>query len=135
MGYSPPGSSVHGLLKPEQWSIPFFRGSSQPRNRTQVSCIAGRFFTTEPPGYITFIVYIISIIIISAAPPPRDHQMLDPRGWRPLIKLYSQKPNVCNLDKHMTKEETQDMWEHSKEFLRYKEVSKWRSQSLLEKMQ
>ena len=26
-------------------SLPFFRGSSQPRNRTGVSCIAGRFFT------------------------------------------------------------------------------------------
>ena len=24
------------------------RGSSQPRDLTQVSCIAGRFFTTEP---------------------------------------------------------------------------------------
>ena len=34
----------------------------------------------------------------------------------------------------MTKEEPQDLWEHSKEFLRYKEVSKWKSQSLLEKM-
>lgn len=34
------------------------------------------------------------------------------------LKLYSQKPNVCNLDKHMTKEETQSLWEQSKEFLR-----------------
>ena len=38
----------------EYWSgwiaIPFFRGSSQPRDRSQVSHIAGRFFTTEPPG-------------------------------------------------------------------------------------
>lgn len=34
------------------------------------------------------------------------------------LKLYSQKPNVCNLDKHMTKEETRDLWEQSKEFLR-----------------
>ncbi|TKC41243.1 hypothetical protein EI555_011460, partial [Monodon monoceros] len=33
------------------------------------------------------------------------------------LKLYSQKPNVCNLDKHMTTEETQDLWEQSKEFL------------------
>lgn len=32
------------------------------------------------------------------------------------LKLYSRKPNVCNLDKHMTKEETQDLWEQSKEF-------------------
>lgn len=50
------------------------------------------------------------------------------------LKLYSQKPNVCNLDKHMTKEETQDLWEQSKEFLRYKEVNKRRPRSLLEKL-
>ena len=29
-----------------EWvAIPFFRGSSQPRDQTQVSCTAGRFFT------------------------------------------------------------------------------------------
>ncbi|MBZ3888157.1 DNA oxidative demethylase ALKBH1 [Sciurus carolinensis] len=50
------------------------------------------------------------------------------------LKLYSQKPNVCNLDKHMTKEETQDLWEQSKDFLRYKEVNKRRPRSLLEKL-
>ena len=31
-------------------SFPFSRESFQPRDQTQVSCIAGRFFTTEPPG-------------------------------------------------------------------------------------
>ena len=31
-------------------AISFSRGSSRPRDRTRVSCIAGRFFTTEPPG-------------------------------------------------------------------------------------
>ena len=30
-------------------AIPFSRGSSQPRDWTQVSCIAGRLFTSEPP--------------------------------------------------------------------------------------
>ena len=30
--------------------MPSSRGSSWPRNRTQVSDIAGRFFTAEPPG-------------------------------------------------------------------------------------
>ena len=30
----------------QQWvAIPFSRGSSQPRDQTRVSCIAGRFFT------------------------------------------------------------------------------------------
>ena len=43
------GSSVHGLLQARilEWVvIPFSRGSSQPRDQTRVSCIAGRFFTT-----------------------------------------------------------------------------------------
>ncbi|XP_011355391.1 nucleic acid dioxygenase ALKBH1 isoform X2 [Pteropus vampyrus] len=50
------------------------------------------------------------------------------------LKLYSQKPNVCNLDKHMTKEETRDLWEQSKESLRYKDMNKRRPRSLLEKL-
>ena len=34
-----------------EWvAIRFSRGSSRPRDRTQISCIAGRFFTTAPPG-------------------------------------------------------------------------------------
>ena len=46
--HSPPGSSVHGILQARilQWvAVPFFRGSSQPRDQTQVSHIAGRLFT------------------------------------------------------------------------------------------
>ena len=55
---SPPGSSVPGISQARilEWvAISFSRGSSQPRNQTQVSCvscIAGGFFTTEPPGII-----------------------------------------------------------------------------------
>ena len=48
MDCSPPGSSVHGILQARilEWvAIPFSRGSSQPRDRTLVSYIAGRFFT------------------------------------------------------------------------------------------
>ena len=48
MGYSLPGSSVQGVLQARilEWvAIPFSKGSSQPRNQTEVSCIAGRFFT------------------------------------------------------------------------------------------
>ena len=53
MDCSPPGSSVHGILQARilEWvAISFPRGSSQPRDWTQVSLVAGRFFTTEPPG-------------------------------------------------------------------------------------
>ena len=42
------GSSVHGILQATilEWiTIPFYRGSSWPRDWTQVFCIAGRFFT------------------------------------------------------------------------------------------
>ena len=45
---SSPGSSIHEILQARilEWvAISFTRGSSQPRNRTQVSCTAGRFFT------------------------------------------------------------------------------------------
>ena len=45
---SPPGSSVHGILQARilEWvAIPLSRGSSWPRDRTQVSHIAGRFLT------------------------------------------------------------------------------------------
>ena len=45
---SSPGSSVHGILQARilEWvAISFSRGSSQPRDWTQVSCITGRCFT------------------------------------------------------------------------------------------
>ena len=48
MGCSLPGSSVHGILQARILQgvvIPFPRGSSWPRNWTQVFCIVGRFFT------------------------------------------------------------------------------------------
>ena len=52
MGYSPPGSSVHGILQARilEWvAISYSRGSSRPR-QTLVSFIAGSFFTSYPPG-------------------------------------------------------------------------------------
>ena len=45
---SPSVSSVHGTLQARilEWvTIPFSRGSSWPRDRTQASCIASGFFT------------------------------------------------------------------------------------------
>ena len=41
--------SVHGIFQ-ELVAISFSWGSSRPRDRTWVFCIAGRFFTTEPAG-------------------------------------------------------------------------------------
>ena len=45
----PMNYTVHGILQArilEQVSFPFSRGSSQPRDRTQISCISRGFFTS-----------------------------------------------------------------------------------------
>ena len=50
MGCIPLGSSIHGILQARilEWvAIPFSRGSSQPRDGTHLSYIAGRFFTVR----------------------------------------------------------------------------------------
>ena len=48
MNCSPPGSSVHGILQARilEWvAMPSSRGFSRHRDQTQVSHIAGKFFT------------------------------------------------------------------------------------------
>ena len=64
MDCSLPGSFVHGILQARilEWAAkPFSTGSSQPRDQTQVSCIAGRFFiawaTREAPRRPLVITY------------------------------------------------------------------------------
>ena len=66
--------TVHGILLVRilEWvAFSFSRGSSQPRDRTQVSCIAGRFFTSwatreaqymvEPPIKLTELFWDLDI--------------------------------------------------------------------------
>ena len=56
MDCSPPGSTDHRIIQARilEWVAMFFsRGFSWPRDQTLVSCvscIAGGFFTNEPPG-------------------------------------------------------------------------------------
>ena len=60
MDYSPPSSSVHGILQARilEWvAIPFSRGLSQPRDWNWVSWIAGRFFTIWAIYHIYTYVY------------------------------------------------------------------------------
>ena len=47
MDHGPPGSSVHGILQARtlEWVAIPFRGSSQPRDQTPVSCVERGFFT------------------------------------------------------------------------------------------
>ena len=53
MDCSIPGFSVLRILQARilEWvAIPFSRGSSQPRDQTQVSCTEGDSLPSEPPG-------------------------------------------------------------------------------------
>ena len=69
---SPPGSSAHGILQArilEGVAISFSRGSSRPRDPTQVSCIAGRHFnlwaTREAQGNAKECSNYLAIALIS----------------------------------------------------------------------
>ena len=71
MDYSPPSSSVHEILQARilEWvAIPFSRGSSRARDWTQVSRIAGRFFTVwatrEAQNIISYMINLKEIQII-----------------------------------------------------------------------
>ena len=65
------GYTVHGILQARilEWVVmPCSRGSSQPRDRTQVSRIAGGFFTNgairEAPDIIVVITLKILYILV-----------------------------------------------------------------------
>ena len=52
MGYSPPGSSVHGITQARilEWvAISFFRGLPHPGIKSVSPALAAGYFTAEPP--------------------------------------------------------------------------------------
>ena len=65
MDSSPPGFSVHGILQARilEWiiTIPFSRGSSQPRDQTQISCI-GRWILYHLSHQGITYIYIYKIV-------------------------------------------------------------------------
>ena len=61
MDCSLPGSSVHGILQAkilEWFAMSSSRESSQPRDQSWVSGIAGGIFTTETPGKPNKIIHL-----------------------------------------------------------------------------
>ena len=61
MDCSSPGSYVHGIFQARilEWvAISYSKGSSQPREWSQVSHIAGRFFTVWTTREALFIVFV-----------------------------------------------------------------------------
>ena len=106
MNCSPPGSFIHGILKARNlvWvAIPFSRGSAQPRDLSQVSHTAGRFFTiwtTEKPIHIHISITNAknikeSRIIYCTAFPLEQIVWVTSCQWRILFKMMS------NTSSHM----------------------------------
>ena len=72
---SPRDSSVRGILQARilEW-VAFFssRGSSLPRDGTFISCLAGRFFTTELPGKLCACMHAQSLQSCLTLYDPKD---------------------------------------------------------------
>ena len=92
---APPGSSVHGILQEGilKWvAMPSSRGSSQPRDWTQVSSFGGRFFTSwatrEALTHSVSIKYSLSFFCLPGlALVAGGHILMNQTGILPLEKL------------------------------------------------
>ena len=93
-----PGSSVHRIFQARisEWVvISFSRGSFRPRDRTHVSCSAGRFFTTGPPEkpiLTTFSSVQFSCSVLSDSLWPHEPQHARPPCPSPTPEVH---PNPC----------------------------------------
>ena len=77
MDCSPPGSSVHGILQArmlECVAMPFSRGSTWPRDWTQASFIAGRWFTSWAIREAPSIIHIVLVVCVCQSQSPFLHQ-------------------------------------------------------------
>ena len=84
-----PGFSVHGILQARilEWvAISSSRGFSWPKDRTWVSCIAGRFLPSEPPGKPTWrlgpnVNYELEVILMC------QHGFINCNKWTTLLGM------------------------------------------------
>ena len=103
MDYSLPGSSVHGTSEArilKRVTIPFSKGSSLPKDGTWDSCIAGRFFITEPPGtpFKVLVKHSVQFIrsVMSNSLWPHEQQHARSPCPSPTPTVY---PNSCPLSR------------------------------------
>ena len=96
--YDPSGYSIHGILQtriPEWVAMPFYRGFSWPRDWTQISCIAGRFFSIWATRkhllfsfcWLFFLSYSLSAPLFCSCFPPSC--FLGVLQWHALISFSS----------------------------------------------
>ena len=101
---SPPGSSIHGILQARilAWvAISFSRGSSQPRDRTQVSHIAGRRFNL----YTTRVALMFCLCVLQSPFMKKTQLLSKPSfafGKLPIKKQWV-FPFVTKLNKKLKK--------------------------------
>ena len=91
MDCSPSGSSVHGILQVRilEWvAISFSRGSSQPRDWTQVSHIAGRFFNLWATREDHFIPIIFLNYTLEITLPNYDPKVLKYQTLKKIMKIW-----------------------------------------------
>ena len=96
MDCSLPCSSIRGIFQARvlEWiAISFSRGSSQPRNRTQVSCVAGRHYhlshqgsSSSSPSELRYIVFL------------RQESAVAPFTWQAIKLSFSTSPRFCLKD-------------------------------------
>ena len=122
MDYSPPGSSVQGILQARvlEWvAISFSKGSSRLRDRTHVSCIAGRFFTVwatrEVPSVFRYFKNSIVVgeeILAHCPPPPGVY--LPVQGLAYTLQLSTHSRMSCTQAAFCWGEGLRNPFEHPK---------------------
>ena len=97
MDCSLPGCSVHGILQAEilEWvAIPFSWGSFWPRDRTWVSCTAGRFLTfsatREAQGSVIHALFSASSLWYGPVFNSHREERTDKSGLLPSLSPYLQ---------------------------------------------
>ena len=90
---NPMDYTVHGILQARilEWvAFPFSRGSSQPRDHTQVSCIAGVFLTTNTTWEAPYKL-------------ANHHKLIHKSSNTPIKRLILTSPFFCGSWKLITK--------------------------------
>ena len=94
MDYSLPGNPIHGILQARilEWvAISFSRASSQPRDLTQISRIAGKLLTVEPDQREAWSIEVMMMRMTITIPV----QPFGPRFFIPLC-IHILAVKLCN---------------------------------------
>ena len=104
------GFSVHEISQTRilEWvAISYSRGSSQPRNWTCISCTAGRFFSTAPPGKppVAVVLMVFPVVMYRCQRwtiKMAENQRIDACelwGWRRLLRVswFARRSNLSVL--------------------------------------